>query len=85
MIKKFSGWKKYFTRVYWKIQIPHILMGRKPLNIIETFKGNVEIGDKTGLQILKKKIEQNCRASNLSKNTGLPKWYCIEIIKLFNL
>lgn len=44
VIKKYSGWKKYFTFTYWKLQLERIIHRKKPLNIIETF--TIEIKDK---------------------------------------
>ena len=43
IIKKYGGFKKYFTLIYWKIQLASLISGRPPLNIIETF--DFEISD----------------------------------------
>ncbi len=38
MIVRRSGWQKYFTLVYWRIQIVRLFSGQAPLNIVETFE-----------------------------------------------
>jgi len=32
-----SGWRRFFTWTYWRIQIPRLLAGQPPLHIITVF------------------------------------------------
>jgi hypothetical protein len=37
VVKHYMGWKKFFTLIYWRIQLARIVYGQAPLNIISTF------------------------------------------------
>ena len=41
---RYRGWKRFFTWTYWRIQFAMLLSGQGPLNIIETFEGEISDG-----------------------------------------
>ena len=41
---RFNGWRRFFTWTYWRIQIAMLLSGQPPLNIVETFEGEISEG-----------------------------------------
>jgi len=40
-VKKYTGYKKYFTIPYWRIQWARFVCGQPYLNILYTFKGKI--------------------------------------------
>ena len=44
-IYRFSGWKRFFTWTYWRIRLVRLLSGQPPLNIVETFEGEIKEGE----------------------------------------
>ena len=35
------GWRRFFTWIYWRIQLTRLFWGQPPLHIIETFEGEI--------------------------------------------
>jgi len=43
VVKCYTSWRRFFTLVWWKLQIVSLITGRPPLNIVATFE--VEVPD----------------------------------------
>ena len=51
-----KGWRKYFTAIYWRLQVPFFFFIGRPLNIVET--ASFEVDDDSALGKLLKGEEQ---------------------------